>query len=336
MQESLFHSGPLKSFKYQTEFKRPIKGCKLGELRRDYILDRWVAIVPKRGQRPNEFVKREEVAPHSCFFCPGHEEMTPEEIGRIGTKKDWNVRWFENKFAAWTPEGNPARKTDNRFYTFASNFGQHEVIVETPTHKQLAELSEKDIRLVLEAYNNRIKELSQKPNISYVQVFKNSGPDAGTSVLHSHSQVMATALPNPHVQEKVAARRKYVNCPHCDIIASEKNSPRKCFENSDFIAFTPYASRFNYECWIYPKKHTTEMEESTLAPLAEILKKVIAKVHKLNASYNLIITYSPKGEDLHFHIEVLPRISTWGGFELGTDIIINTVAPEDAAAYYRK
>jgi UDPglucose--hexose-1-phosphate uridylyltransferase len=38
---------------------------------------------------------------------------------------------------------------------------------------------------------------------------------------------------------------------------------------------------------------------------------------------------------LHFHIEICPRINIYGGFELGTDIIINSVSPETAARFYR-
>ncbi len=307
----------------------------MGEVRRDYILDRWVVIVPKRGARPFEFKKPVSIIEEKCFFCPGNESLTPSEIGRIGSK-DWKVRWFANKFAAFAPEGEPKPRTDNRFFTFASNYGHHEVIVETPQHgKQLAELSEQDIVNVLEAYKNRINDLSGEPNVAYVQVFKNSGIDAGTSLVHSHSQLMTSAIPNKEVLEKVAARRRFVACPYCAIVPAEKQGPRRCFENNDWAAFTPYASRFNYECWVFPKAHLRTLNEANLTTLANMLKQVLAKIHQLQASYNLVVHYSPAGEDLHFHIELLPRISTWGGFELGSNIIINTVAPEDAAKFYR-
>ncbi|MBI4144638.1 DUF4921 family protein [Candidatus Woesearchaeota archaeon] len=306
----------------------------MGDVRRDYILDRWVVVAPKRGARPQEFKKPVEIIEEKCFFCKGNESLTPPEIGRIGTP--WQVRWFQNKFAAFAPEGMPTPRTDNRFYTWAANYGHHEVIVETPDHtRQLAELSEKEIALVLQAYNDRIEALSKRPNIAYVTVFKNSGPDAGTSIVHSHSQVMASALPNRDILEKVAAVRRFVHCPYCAIIESEKKSDRRCFENEDFVAFAPYASRFNYECWIFPKKHIRTLAEANQASLAALLKQALGKVHKLQCSYNLVVHYSPTGEDLHFHIEVLPRISVWGGFENSSNVIINTVAPEDAAAYYR-
>ena len=307
----------------------------MGELRKDYILDRWVLIVPKRGERPNEFVKQSVPNQSSCFFCPGHESLTPSEIGRIGdTSKTgqsggWRVRWFENKFPAVAPHDFNLQ-THNRFFTFGSATGVHEVIVETPDHRQLAELSEQEIAWVLEVYGHRIDELSK--HYSYVSVFKNSGPEAGTSLIHSHSQLIATHTIPKDVRDKCDARRKFVECPYCAIIATESKSERRVAENSDWVAFCPYASRFNGEVVFFPKHHITSFNHANYATLAPLLKKVLSKV---SSSYNLALTYSPVGEDLHVHLELLPRASTWGGFELGSGTIINTLAPEDAAAYYR-
>jgi len=69
--------------------------------------------------------------------------------------------------------------------------------------------------------------------------------------------------------------------------------------------------------------------------LSEITKSVLVKLKEANDSYNFFIHYSPKNEDLHLHIEICPRIAVWGGFELGTGMIINSVMPEDAAKFYR-
>ena len=60
------------------------------------------------------------------------------------------------------------------------------------------------------------------------------------------------------------------------------------------------------------------------------------KLKELGVSYNYFLHYAPQGEDLHFHIEICPRIADWGGFELGTDTTINSVTPEDAAEFYRE
>ena len=78
-----------------------------------------------------------------------------------------------------------------------------------------------------------------------------------------------------------------------------------------------------------------ELSENELEDLALATKKILIKLKKINASYNLFIHYSPEKENLHFHIEITPRIATWGGFELGTNFTINSVLPEDAARFYR-
>lgn len=310
----------------------------MGELRKDYILDSWVIISPGRSKRPKEFseqpVQKEDA---TCFFCPGNESLTPKELGRKEKNNQWVVRWFENKFPALTPEGLMVPKTDNRFYTFSANWGHHEIVVETPDHsKQLADLSVEDITLLLGVFAERIDDISKRKGVAYVNVFKNHGAAAGTSIVHSHAQIMATSFVPRRVLEKVFASRKFVSCPYCAIIASEKDSERRCFENNEWVAFAPYASRFNYEVWLFPKNHVRMLGELlSYEGLADILKKVVVKLKELGCSYNFCLQYAPTGQDLHFHIEILPRIAVWGGFELGTSAVINSVAPESAAAFYR-
>ena len=104
------------------------------------------------------------------------------------------------------------------------------------------------------------------------------------------------------------------------------------------IAFAPYASRFNFEVWIMPKRHIkniTEFNEDETKDLADIMHKILNKLKELNASYNFVLHYSPDNENLHFHIEILPRFANWAGFEFGTDMIINSVSPEYAAQFFR-
>jgi UDPglucose--hexose-1-phosphate uridylyltransferase len=311
------------------------------ELRKDYILDRFVIVSNERSKRPFEFKKEKAKSTSSkdCFFCLGNEKLTPPEIGRLKEGKRWKVRWFDNKFAAVKPEGNPIIRTDNNYFTFSDAYGYHEVIVETNDHKkQLADLGVEQIKDVLGVYAIRVKELSKKENIAYVSIFKNHGKDAGTSLVHSHSQIIAYNKMPEQVKEKVNAIKKYDHCPYCDILNIEKGSYRRCFENNNFVAFTPYASRFHYEIWVFPKEHIkniTEMNEEKLYDLAEILKKILERLKEINADYNMELFYSPDNENLHFHIEISPRMALLGGFEILTGDTINSVSPEDAAKFYR-
>jgi UDPglucose--hexose-1-phosphate uridylyltransferase len=37
----------------------------------------------------------------------------------------------------------------------------------------------------------------------------------------------------------------------------------------------------------------------------------------------------------HWHIEILPKLSIWAAFELGTGVMITVARPEDAAAFLK-
>lgn len=183
-------------------------------------------------------------------------------------------------------------------------------------------------------YVSRIDFLSRIPGVDWVAVFKNHGRDAGASLFHSHSQVAAIGITPLAVAEEVSACKRFGSCAYCRIIDIEKGSLRKCFENNSFVAFAPYASRFNYEIWIFPKKHITaftDIDSSGLGELADILKRVLDKLKSINAPYNFVLHYS----GVHAHIEITPRLAHWAGFEFASGIIINSVSPEDAASFYR-
>ena len=312
----------------------------MNELRKDYFIDRFVIIAEGRGKRPEQFKQEEhpDEKIDKCFFCPGNEKTTPTEIGRIPDNGSWKMRWFPNKFPAVAEEGNPEFKTDNIFFTYGAAFGVHEVIVETPDHnKKLWDLNEEDVFQLLKIYKERIEELSKKKGVKYVSVFKNHGSEAGTSIVHTHSQIVAYNIIPPLVNQELEAYKKFKKCPFCDVINIERNSDRRVHENEQAVAFCPYASRFPFEVWLMPKAHVssiTDLDEAQLKGLVELLRKILVKLKELNAPYNYYLHYHV--EDFHFHIEVTPRIAKWAGFELSTNTYINIMSPEKAAEFYRK
>src|SRR3989344_1268578 len=257
------------------------------ELRKDYIIERYVIISEARGKRPHEFKEEAKVSEEVCFFCPGNENLTPPEIARINDKKgNWKIRIIPNKFAAAEPKGKAEINTDNKYYTYSDAYGYHEVVIETPDHqKQMWNFNEEEIKEILKVYCQRINALSAIPGIRYVSVFKNSGKDAGTSIVHTHTQVMANNLIPPEILDEIDAIKKFPSCPYCEIIENEKKSYRRCFENESFAAFTPYASRFHYETWVFPKIHVnsiTKMDDKMLLDLAKIMKQILFKLKELD------------------------------------------------------
>lgn len=310
----------------------------MNELRKDYFLDRWVIIATGRGSRPHQFKSEKKSKDVDvCFFCPGNESMTPPEIDRVEEDGKWVIRVFPNKFPAVAEEGNPNVRTDNTFYTYASAYGSHEVLVESPNHDdEFGDLSVERIVKILKMYNKRINELMKKKHVRYVFVFKNQGKEAGTSLVHTHTQIIALNKIPSLLQEEAEATKD--ECKYCQVIEKEKDSERRVLENSTFVSFTPYASRFPMEAWVFPKRHLNclnDMNEQEYNDLAEQLRLFTSKLEEINAPYNFYLHHSVEGDDLHFHVEIAPRISIWAGLELGSDIDINIIAPESAARFYR-
>ncbi len=336
------------------------------ELRKDYLLDRWVLISTGREARPKEFVKENPAAPGKiCYFCPGSENLTPPEIysvknSKAGTNSYWQIRVFDNKFPAVSLDDGEKITESGKKAQVIPAFGKHEIIVETPEHnKQMGNLSVDEIRQVLEVYKLRANALGKIKKIKYVDILKNYGLEGGASLVHTHTQIIAyNRIPTlvkkeieaskikGKIKESKGKKRSKEKCGYCAILKDEMKSPRAVFENKSFACFTPFASRFNYEVWIFPKKHVKsilQLNAAQLNDLAECLKLVLAKISKICSSYNFFLHTTPvnlvgaekKYNDLHFHIEVCPRIAHWAGFELSTDEIINSISPEAAAEFYR-
>ncbi|MBI5392655.1 DUF4931 domain-containing protein [Candidatus Woesearchaeota archaeon] len=311
----------------------------MGELRKDYVLEKFVIISDTRKDRPHDFHKQQntQAAPTNkiCSFCPGNELLTTKEIMHIEKDNKWIMRVIPNKFPALELKGKSQITTDNQYYTYSDNYGQHEIIIETNKHgEQIYDYSREHFIKLLHLYKARILVLNNNEKIEYVQVIKNHGKDAGASIEHSHSQIFAYNMIPITIQQKEKACKD--NCAYCEIILREKDSYRRCFENNSFVAFTPYASRFAYEIIIFSKQHKLSLidfSDAEIKELAEIMQKILAKLKELGQDFNFYFQNGIK--NMHFHVEFTPRINIFAGFEFATETVINTIYPEDAAKWYR-
>ena len=132
------------------------------------------------------------------------------------------------------------------------------------------------------------------------------------------------------------------DCLFCKMLAYEKETNRRIVaETEHFLALTPYAGRFAYELWLAPKAHQRdfgEMSAEERQELAALLRKMLGRVMGIreDIGYNICVMDGPRDTDFHWHIEILPRIGGFAGFEFATDCYICMVSPENAAVYYRK
>ena len=337
------------------------------EVRKDYLLDRWVVIATERGRRPTDFAnkEREKAKTGVCPMCPGNEHMTPPAVlvylkhgngirkteDKDATRhKNWAVRVIPNLFPAFAP---PKNKTSQRKTAKCSEMipavGHHEVLVESPNHDEHpADARLSQLEYVVDAYVDRLRELSARPYVKYVSIFRNHGLEAGASLSHAHSQIIATpSIPKTLEDELEASKRFWKQnkkCVFCEIIKKERGGPRLILENSKFVVFAPYASVNPMEFWIIPKKHEAtllDMSKSDVKALAETLKACLGGLKKLvndppyNYGFHLAID-KDASDYYHWHLEVYPRLAIWAGFEKSTGMYINTVTPEAAAEHLRK
>ena len=334
----------------------------MSELRWDPLRFRWVIIATERGRRPGDFeIPKEEKKLKVCPFCYGQEEKTPKEVfavrrdGSLPNTPGWKVRVVPNRFPALRSDAELTREGIGLFDR-VEGVGAHEVVIETPHHeKSLGDLDPEDIALVLLAYRERIRALQQDPRIRYILVFKNHRAEAGASLSHSHSQIIATpVMPFIVRQELMAAKEHFgrkERCIFCDIIKNEQLlGHRVIADREHFFIWAPYASCFPFETWLFPKKHRHDfalLDDNELLELAYAMKTMLAGIkYALNdPPYNFVLHTSPVTSerpgkpgywgtieyDFHWHIELIPRLTHIAGFEWGSGFYINPTPPEMAA-----
>lgn len=326
------------------------------ELRRDPVIGRWVIISSSRGKRPSNFdVTAEYPQGGACPFCPGNEDKTPPEIlayynsGREKNKPGWWVRVIPNKFPALEIEGDLDRSGEG-MYDRMNGLGAHEVIIESPTHDQpIHEMEQSKLEDVMWAFRDRILDLSKDPRLEYILIFKNHGSAAGASLRHPHSQLIAIPMVPIRVKQEAAGAKSYFDykerCVYCDVIRQEsQQGVRVVAQNKDFIAFAPFASRYPFEVWVMPLRHSSDFQEiqkTEVSNLAAMMKTVLGKHSNVldNPPYNFILHTSPlktpKLPHSHWYIEIIPKLTKQAGFEQGTGFYINPTPPEDAAKFLR-
>ena len=316
------------------------------EIRKDPVFGRWVIVAAERGLRPNDFRPDQGKDGSNCPFCAGREESTPPTLYSLpGPGGAWRLRVVRNKYPALISGGSPENRREG-IYEHMDALGIHEVIIETPEHGlRLEEQPGEAIADVLKTYILRVKEIKKDPGIKYVMIFKNHGRNAGASLLHPHSQLVGLPMSPIRVLQELNGAKQYFfengSCVFCDIVREESAFEKRIVaQNADFLAITPYASRFSFEMWILPRAHNShfeDMPEAAAGALAGVLKTVLSKLATSlkDLSYNLIVhtmpVQEPAAENYHWHIEIMPKLSHVAGFEWGTGFYINTISPEAAA-----
>lgn len=238
----------------------------------------------------------------ACPFCRGEEHRTPPATLELGDP--WRVRVVPNPFPA---------------------FARQEVVVHVPRHAvSLAELSDGELELVAEAWQARAAAFPGE----YLHAFVNEGEAAGATREHTHSQLVWLEEPPPEVARELAR-------PACALCPPPGGEELLVVAREGVAVRAAWAPRGRYELLIAPLEHeespwTSERLPVALRLAAEAVRR-LRRVESASVPFNLWLHAGG-----HWHLELLPRLATLAGIELGAGIYLSTLPPEEAAVRLRE
>lgn len=281
--------------------------------RRNPITGDPILFAPERAARPNAFGTGEG---GTCPFCPGNEHETPPELERIAAEDgSWLARAFPNKYPA---------------------AARHEVVVESRDHAvSFGELAEP--AAIVEFWLDRLRR--HLSTSVHATLFKNHGARAGASLTHIHSQIIPLPFFPPRAARERDAFLRYEACPLCDLLtASERDPSLVIAETEEFVWLAPQASQFAHEQWLVPRTHAADPRQLTTRPIDE-LASLLARSSRASLSvgdaYNWLLMVFPGVPQAHYYFDLVPRLTTLAGFELGGGTFIGMVDPAETAARFR-
>ncbi|NBT12887.1 MAG: DUF4921 family protein [Planctomycetia bacterium] len=307
---------------------------------------RTVFVAPQRAERP--ILTRGVAA--DCPFCAGHESRTPPAVLRspADPQLPWRVRLVPNQFPV-VVEAAPATALDGAGLRQPAH-GVHEVLVESPAHERsILAIAPDAWRDAWDVCRRRLAELADRADLAWALVFKNSGVRAGASLEHVHSQLVALDFLPPLVAGKIAI----AGCardPFGGLIAAAEAEGRIVAEQDDVVALVPHAPRQPFETLILPRRpcrHFHAADDAAVAAVAALTQRVIARLDRIapGTDYNWWLHQAPFAsvgttstglENWHWHLEILPRLAEFAGFELATGCHITTMSPAESARRLRE
>jgi UDPglucose--hexose-1-phosphate uridylyltransferase len=255
------------------------------------------------------------------------------------------VRVVPNLYPAF--EGDKPFVVEHRgpVFTQATAGGIHEVLVLSPDHTEgWDKISEEQAGLVMAALRDRIEEHSAIPGLRYSQAILNSGREAGASIDHPHAQLLGMSfVPRELAEEQAGFARFAGRCLLCTTVDAEEDCGyRVVYSDERVLVICPFWSGTPFEMLVIPRTHGPHLHRATPGDLVAVgrsLRSAIGQLrdHLGDIAYNLVFHSAPyrASEPYHWHVHIWPKLTTQAGFEQGTGVLINIVAPEQATEELR-
>lgn len=331
--------------------------------RRDIVSGEWVLVASALQKKPDFFAGAAKRSAFPKSKCPFENPQKTNNVTPLfwlpspnakGKDREDSSAWFvqaiPNRYPALTPHRVCPAPLGDGPYQKMEGAGFQELVITRDHTRSIGFMSKEEISLVFSAYRARYLALKGEKCIEYILIFHNNGPTAGATVPHPHSQILALPITPADVWRSLSGSEryygKYKKCVHCTVIKKElKDGARIIYKNKNFVSLCPYASRASFEIRIFPRRHDPYFESVEEEEFEELIDAVEATFRKLknamnDPDYNFFIHTAPvagkKFKNYHWHMEILPRTSIYGGVELGTGMEIIKMPPEEAAGMLRK
>ena len=320
----------------------------MSQLRLNLLTGRWVTVVPSRANRASDFAPRtqqvESDPERSCPLCPGADREEAPLFESVDANGNWKMRVIPNRYPAFEGDESLAVRNLGPVHVMAEASGTHEVFVFQPEHTQRLDMfSDEVIANLMATLKSRFVAHANTPNIRYTQAIVNHGREAGASLAHPHGQLLGLPfVPGEILEEERAFERFKGGCIVCTTVEAEANTERFVLDNEHATVICPFWSSSPYEMLIMPKSHQQHLVDSSDAELTGVgiaIRDALAHLVKTlgDIAFNLVFHTAPSHHTgmYHWHVHLFPKLTTTAGFERGTGVMINIVAPEHAATELR-
>ena len=325
----------------------------MSDLRQDPITGQWVVVSEVRAARPNEYrrveTRRTDLA---CAFCRGNEHQTPQTLLQIpeqGTD-DWSVRVVPNKYPAFTDPPTTHEQADGP-YRRLDKQGVQEIVIQSSRHvASYSQLNERELHDGFLAFQSRLRAHQRDPGLAHTMLFTNCRAEAGASLEHLHTQVIGSPIISPSLTSRFdlaeAHFRERGQSTMQSIVQWEmKQQERIITIAGPWVAFCSFASRWPYQVWVASQvgqPRFAACDEQDLRSLGLLVRDLVDRLERLHdfPAYNVLLHQAPNDGSLDacypWFIEIVPRLTRFAGFELGTGFWINHIPPVIAARELRQ
>jgi UDPglucose--hexose-1-phosphate uridylyltransferase len=289
------------------------------ELLVDELSGDQVILAPARALRPDTFRATAAHLPASvasCPFCAGNEHETPPEVARAGPgapdTPGWRVRVVPNKYPI---VGDGVA-------------GVHEVVIFSPAHDaDIGRLSPDAAVEAIAMLRDRTRFHLER-GCTYAQPFLNHGKPAGASIEHPHAQLVALDSVPPRALARLQRLRTDAFARDQHHVVSADAATVWCPR----APVTPFLTRIAVPGG--GPRFDLAADDATGA-FARALHDTIARMQRVlgDLAYNVVVATAPRDHSGAFQwwADIVPRLNVMAGFEMGTGMWVNIVAPSVAA-----